>query len=343
MKKIVQILILVALTGTYATAQDMQFSQFYQSPILRNPALAGVFDGDIRISGTYRNQWQSVTVPYQTGALSGELKLPVGTGYDWVTVGAQIAYDVAGDLKLRRTQFLPVVNYHKSLSAERNNYLSIAFMGGYVSSQFDPYAAKWDDQFVNGMYSPNNPTSQIFANTSYGYWDASTGITLSGEMGESDKFYIGAGLFHFNSPKTNFYNSNTSSTVPKKYTINSGFKFMTSDLNSINVYGDYSLQGGTEVFMGGVMYETELEKRYDDNKTYNLGVGAFYRWNDAIVPAVRLDIYDFSVGLSYDVNVSRLVQASQNRGGFELTLTYRSLVDRLNPAAAKVRNPGVGF
>ena len=343
MKKIVQILILVALPTLYATAQDMQFSQFYENPILRNPALAGVFEGDVRVSGTYRSQWQSVTVPYQTGALSGEFKLPVGKGEDWVTVGAQIAYDVAGDLKLKRTQFLPVINYHKSLSGERDNYLSISFMGGYVSSQFDPYAAKWDDQFVNGIYSPGNPTSQIIENTSYGYWDASTGISYSGEMGDMDHFYVGLGLFHFNNPKTNFFSSSTSSTVPAKYTVNSGFNFKTSDLNYVNVYADYSMQGGTEVFTGGVMYETNIIKRYDDNKSYNLGLGAFYRFNDAIIPAIKLDLYDFTVGLSYDVNVSSLAQASQSRGGFELSLTYRSKVNRMNAAAAKVRNPGVGF
>ena len=32
------------------------------------------FAGDIRITGAYRNQWQSVTVPYRTFALGGEFK-----------------------------------------------------------------------------------------------------------------------------------------------------------------------------------------------------------------------------------------------------------------------------
>jgi len=343
MKKIIQILILVALPAVYSFAQDMHFSQFYEKPMLRNPALAGVFEGDVRITGIYRNQWQSVTVPFQTGGLSGEIKLPVGKGYDWVTLGSEIEYDQAGDLKLKRTQVLPVLCYHKSLSAVRDNYLSVAFMGGYVNSQFDPYAAKWDDQFVNGHYDPTNQTGQIVPNTSYGYWDASTGIAYSGEMGEQDHFYLGVGLFHFNNPKTNFYSNNTSTTVPQKLTLNSGFKFTTSDLDNVHLYADYLLQGGTEMFMGGVMYTRELVKRYDDHKTYSVGIGGFYRWNDAIIPTIKLDMYDLSIGASYDINVSRLTQASQNMGGFELSLTYRAKLSRMSEAASRVRCPGVGF
>ncbi len=46
-----------------AKAQDPHFSQFFEAPLLRNPSLAGLFAGDIRVQGVYRSQWGSVTVP----------------------------------------------------------------------------------------------------------------------------------------------------------------------------------------------------------------------------------------------------------------------------------------
>jgi hypothetical protein len=52
--------------GTINYAQDISFSQFYDQPLLRNPALAGIFTGDVRFTASYRNQWQSVTIPYRT-------------------------------------------------------------------------------------------------------------------------------------------------------------------------------------------------------------------------------------------------------------------------------------
>jgi hypothetical protein len=85
--------------------QDIHFSQFYEFPLLRNPALAGIFNGNYRLTAAYRNQWQSVTVPYRTMAASAECKMLRGlaTG-DFITTGIQVTNDVAGDAKLQRTQ-----------------------------------------------------------------------------------------------------------------------------------------------------------------------------------------------------------------------------------------------
>ena len=101
-------------------SQDIHFSQFFETPLLRNPALAGIFTGDLRIQAVYRTQWASVTVPYQTGSINAEYKLPIGNTNDFLSVGGEVLYDKAGTVALTATHILPVVNYHKSLSAERN-------------------------------------------------------------------------------------------------------------------------------------------------------------------------------------------------------------------------------
>src|SRR5688572_7759127 len=113
-------------------SQDIHFSQFFETPLLRNPALAGIFSGDLKIQGVYRTQWNSVTVPYQTASLNIEYKQPVGRGDDFITLGGEILYDKAGTIALAATHILPVINYHKSLSTEKNMYLSLGFMGGLV-------------------------------------------------------------------------------------------------------------------------------------------------------------------------------------------------------------------
>src|SRR5450631_3938296 len=118
-------------------SQDIHFSQFFETPLLRNPALAGIFTGDVRIQSVFRTQWNSVTTPYQTVSLNGEYKLPVGRVNDFLTLGGQLLYDKAGTIALTTTHILPTLNYHKSLSADRNMYLSIGFMGGLVQRNFD--------------------------------------------------------------------------------------------------------------------------------------------------------------------------------------------------------------
>ena len=51
--------------GSWAQA-DIHFSQFYENSILRNPALTGVSSDNYKVVAYYRNQWSSVTNPYET-------------------------------------------------------------------------------------------------------------------------------------------------------------------------------------------------------------------------------------------------------------------------------------
>ena len=63
-----------------------------------------------------------------------------------------------------------------------------------------------------------------------------------------------------------------------------------------------------------------LQEDYDYG--INLSAGAFYRLNDAVIPVVKLDYYNWALGFTYDVNISQLAAASSLRGGFEVTLSY---------------------
>src|SRR5450631_2147261 len=115
-----------------SSGQDIHFSQFFEAPLLRNPALAGVFTGDYRVQGVYHDQWNSFTNAYRTGSFNAEYKMPVGKGSDFLTAGLQVLYDKAGSAALTTTELLPALNYHKSLSNEKTMYLSLGFMGGLV-------------------------------------------------------------------------------------------------------------------------------------------------------------------------------------------------------------------
>ncbi|HAI83573.1 MAG TPA: hypothetical protein DCL43_07890 [Chitinophagaceae bacterium] len=342
MKRLTIIAFILGYLTVNAYAQDLTFSQFYEIPMLRNPALAGVFDGDVRVSGAFRNQWQSVAVPFQTGALGVEYKLPFNQHGDWLTLGLQATHDVAGDVKLKRTQVMPVLNFHKSLNADRNEYISVAFMAGPVNSQFDPTALKMNDQFVNGSYNANAPT-QVFQRTGFNYWDASTGISYSASYNDDIHYYVGAGLFHFNRPKVAFYTSNSNVQLQPKLALNGGLTIQTSDVNKLVFYTDYFSQGGSQQFFIGGMYGVDLSYDWDGDRTSTLYLGSFYRWNDAIVPAVRLSLYQMNIGLSYDVQIGRLKTASQMRGGFELTLTYRASLSSRSQYSDAVRCVGSGF
>src|SRR5215211_3727406 len=82
----------LALSGY---SQDIHFSQFFEAPLYRNPALAGIIHGDIRVQTVYRSQWNSVANAYKTSSVNAEYKLPV-SGDDFLTLAIEVFHDKAG-------------------------------------------------------------------------------------------------------------------------------------------------------------------------------------------------------------------------------------------------------
>ncbi|MEN9684985.1 MAG: hypothetical protein RLZZ28_771 [Bacteroidota bacterium] len=337
MKKYLHLFVAVLLLNSFVSkAQDYTFSQFYEQPLLRNPALAGLFNGDIRVSMAYRNQWGAITVPYRTSSLSVEHKIPVGKHDDILTIGSQMSMDAAGDIQLKRTQFLPVLNFHKSLNADKDTYLSLAFMGGPVNSQFDASQLKMGDQFVNGSFSASNGTAQPITNNSYSYWDLSTGLCFSSELENKTKFYIAAGLAHFTRPTIRSITTTEANFLSPKLSISIGSNAPIGQRGRLISFADYYTQTGNHQFLGGVLLGMDLTP-IDADEPASIYFGSFIRWNDAIIPVIKMDFNHLSIGVSYDVNISRLNVVSNWRGGLELTASYRGFLKTHNSTLDKVR------
>lgn len=316
-------------------SQDINFSQFYELPLLRNPSLAGIYKGDMRLTSAFRNQWQSVSAPYQTSALGFEVRTSLfQNSSDYISAGIQLTNDVAGDSRLGKTQVLPMLTYHKLVSGSTNTYLSLGFMGGPVQQKFNPEALRFDDQFVNGAYSPLNPTQQSFTRTSLTYWDAAVGMNLSSEIGLA-KAYFGAAYFHFTQPKVAF-DQLSDIRLNRKLVFNFGLNMPMSEYDDLIFYSDLFTQGGNRQIQGGAIFMHHF-LTIGEEEDLGFGIGGFYRWNDALIPVVKLNWYKMSLGLTYDVNVSKLKPASIYRGGLEVALSYKAYLNIMNTSLQKVR------
>jgi len=311
-------------------AQDAHFSQFFEAPLLRNPSLAGLFAGDIRIQGVYRNQWGSVTTPYQTGSFNIEYKQPVGKGNDFITTGFQVLYDRAGTTNFTTTNLYPAVNYHKSLNGEKSKYLSLGFMGGYVQRKIDRSKITTNSQYGAGGYNPSLPDGEIFTVSSYHYLDGSFGLSFNSPIkgSENDTYFIGLAYHHFNRPLNSFY-KNPPVELNPKLVASAGVKFATSEVSYLTIQADYSKQGEYTETIAGATYSLKIGDDYE-HPLYTLHLGGYLRLKDAFIPFLKLDYNPFSVGFSYYANISQLKTASQGRGGFELSVSYAGFLDRGN-------------
>src|ERR1043165_3363086 len=90
--KIVLAAALMAMQSIRLSAQDIHFSQFFEAPLYRNPALAGVVNADFRVQTVYRSQWNSIANAYKTTSVNAEYKMPV-SGDDFLTLGVEVYHD----------------------------------------------------------------------------------------------------------------------------------------------------------------------------------------------------------------------------------------------------------
>lgn len=316
-------------------AQDLHFSQFFEAPLLRNPALAGLFEGDVRVQGVYRNQWNSISFPYQTGSLNAEYKFPVGKGDDFFTGGLQLMFDKAGTVALTTTHVLPALNFHKSLSESRNTYLSLGFMGGMVTRKLDRSRVTTDNQYDGFSYNGSLPDGETF-NANYSYFDMTVGMSLSSTLGSEEQHMIFGGIayHHFNKPVNAFYRNITH--LPK-WVVSGGLKLNIDVMQYVTFHADYSNQGPSQSAVAGGMYTRKIGD--EQVPEYKLHLGTYYRYKDALIPAVKLDWYQFSTAFSYDINLSQLKTASQGRGGLEVSMSYIAYINSDNSSYEKVKCP----
>jgi len=332
-----RMVVMCLFTGITTYSQDIHLSQFFNTPLLRNPALAGIFNGDIRIETVYRNQWGSVAYPYKTNALSAEYRFAVGETDDYMTVGVASFYDQAGINRLKTLQVMPAINFHKNLGGEYGNYLSGGFMAGFVNRQFDGKNLTFDNQYNGGHFDPYAPTGEQFTGLSRTVFDVAVGLSFNSHINANTVYYVGASLWHFNEPSLSFLDAEI--LLNKKWQFNAGIKTNLSPQLELTVEGNHLIQGpySQTIAAGWLMYN--LAGETNDEDAIKIGGGSGFRLNDAIIPFVQLQYKKLQTTISYDVNTSPLKTASQGQGGFELSLSYRAFTSYQSPLVKSMRCP----
>ena len=153
------IAVTVALLGIFfhknsLHGQDIHYSQFYNSPLNINPALTGVFNGDVRIIGSVRDQWSQVPVPYTTFSGNYDQKYYTkNRDKGFFGFGAIFNYDQAGDARFNTSQLNLTGSYSYLLN--RNNILTGGLLLGFSTEGFDQGAFTWDQYWTGVAVDPS--------------------------------------------------------------------------------------------------------------------------------------------------------------------------------------------
>ncbi len=334
------LLLMALLSPCMVMAQaDVHFSQFYETTVLRNPALIGVSEQDYKISVLYRNQWATIANPFQTGMLTAEGRFPVSfASSDFVSVGLLGYYDKAGSVDRKITAFYPAVNYSKCLNTNTNTYLSMGFTGGYLQNSFDPTKATYNNQYQNG-FEPTIPGENI-AMARVGTFDVGAGLNFSTIRGANKDilYMLGVSAYHLTRPSNSFYKDPTMN-LAMRWNANAGFSKQATDQVVYQVQVNYAQQGQFREIVGGGMLGWNMIQKGGAANIFTVYGGLFYRHKDAVIPTFKLRYKDLAFSMSYDVNISKLKAATNMRGGYEIMLVKSGMFPNNDAAAGKVMCP----
>ena len=325
MRKIFLLFLFPSLLSLHALAQDPAFSQFFASPLTLNPALTGKFNGDVRVAGNYRDQWPTINNAFITSTVSADLpifknRLPLNNTWG---VGIMGMSDKTASGALNSNYLSLSTAYHISVDQDGYHQVGIGFQGTYATKTLDGTKLHFEDQLdqQGGWTLPSSePVSGHQVNLNY--FDMNVGLLYNGTTTGANNFYFGASVYHINSPKESFLGNDTYTLHPR-YTVHGGASMPVNDNGYVHFSGLFSRQdNATNIVLGGA-YSINVNNDLD-NPT-NVYVGSWLRFNnitDALIPYVGLDFGSFTLGLSYDVNISSLKTASQSQGGIEISMVY---------------------
>jgi type IX secretion system PorP/SprF family membrane protein len=313
MKKLLAGLLALHLMSAANGQVDAHFSQFYAHPLWLNPALTGAFDGSVRVTGIYRNQWSGLMTPFSTGGVSAD----VVAGSN-IQLGLSVLNQTAGDAGYRFTNATLSVSYSGiRLGQEGEQVVMIGMQGGLLNRRFDPARFQFGNQWSPATgFDAGTPSGDYLTKVSGAALDLGAGIAWT-DVGEDKRSngFAGFSVTHLTQPTDPFI-AGSKAFLPMRFTLHGGLRINLNEIMTLTPHFLVMRQGNSEEQMFGA------QAQWTVNESTGLIGGLNYRVGDALVPMVGLSFNRFTMGLSYDNTISGLGKVAGTANAFELSLSF---------------------
>ncbi|MDX2003117.1 MAG: PorP/SprF family type IX secretion system membrane protein [Chitinophagales bacterium] len=342
-RSVVVCAMLLLLAGSNLFAQDARFSQYNASPLILNPAMTGLFQGSYRINAIYRSQWHSIlksddpsgTPLFRTFSASTDFRLPVGKK-DGFGVGVVFLSDKAGAASFSSNQVNLSLAYAKALNNQGTHFLSLGLQAGACVRGINYTNLRFGAQFDGEGFNPSNPNGETLpVEQNFTFFDVSAGLFYYGYNQKNKgrtNYYAGVSIAHINRPNQSFFDG-ADADLYMKITGTAGASFPVGPRIDI--------QPSVMVLSQGPAFETNVgsfvKVLFEPNKPNGNAfyVGPWYRIvtrdnvtdsggiaSEALILVTRIDYSSFTLGFSFDLNLSELTNATNTNGGFEISAAH---------------------
>ncbi len=314
-------IILLFIVAFNVKAQDVHFTQKFNIPTYESPALTGNGTKVNRLSVLYRDQWRVVPVKYVSAFINYDRKIFENEEHLFAA-GLQFLYDRAGDGALSTFNPNISVAYTRFFNGKKQG-LSLGLNVGFLQRTIDASKLQFDSQYDGVQYDPNIVSGESFEPNAKGP-NMGIGINFMTKMGKQSKWDIGFVVVNPHQPNFNFYDGTVGNNESKEGRPIRYKTYVTAELFvhpqwsiTPSVYFQHQHKAQELHTSAFVSYYTKSDKT-----PIKLSLGGGYRLDDAALAYTAVKVKDVQLGFSYDVNTSAFTDATNRKGGFEISLVY---------------------
>lgn len=300
----------------------------------------------MRATVNWKDQWQSISKTFRTYSSSVEFSFGKGRTLKptFFALGLHAYKDAAGDVEVGNTNV--GLSFSTLVKIDRNSRFAAGIQGAYGMTGLNVAKMQWGSQYDGINFDPSLSNGEGTEYQPYNYVDLAMGVAYW--YSKNDRSVVnrapsdakvGLSVYHINKPYYTF-DPQGDAKLPMRFVIHGSALFATQQTDlywypSINAM----FQGKQhEVYLGSLWKYNFQSASKTTGFTSEVSVTGGLNMRitnviDAIVPQLMVGAYNLSIGMSYDINVSKLNAASNYRGGFELSIRFT------NPDSYVHRNP----
>jgi type IX secretion system PorP/SprF family membrane protein len=332
MRRSLHILFIVFCIHSLALkAQDIHFSEYNGSILNLSPANTGFFDGDYRFNAIYRSQWSAVPVPYRTFSIGGDMRYqPKSLHSDVIGIGILINTDKAGDAYYTQNQIYLSGSYIHKMNSDSTFLVGAGFGIGINNNNFNYNKMTFDNQFDGFNYNGALNTGEKFTANATTFGDFNVGLSAQYTFHKVAVINYAFGFNHLSSPVISYQGNPMSKLDNKRLNyLSVSFPINANWVSVSEVM--FSHQGKYKEFVPG----TNLKYIVDPLTNNTISAGLYLRKKDALIARLGYTFKMTTCGVSYDLNMSKFIPATNRRGGIEFYVIQ--ILRKNRPFVAKKR------
>lgn len=295
-----------------SNAQDAHYTQFDASPLMSNPATAGMFEfSDWRASARFRSQWGSLGTNFLTTAVSFDMPFK-----DRYGIGGYFQnYDMASTINVTNCV---VGGAYEITEPDNPEYrLTAGLQLGFMIKSINRNSLIFDNQYDNGLFNEDLPTGEFFEKGSKFSPDVNLGMFYQATNKSKDFIpWGGASIYHVTVPKDVFIGSQKI-RVPLRWLIMGGGEWQANEKLKILPSMQFMKQRADSEFDLSILGQYHVE-----DTEYDILGGFSWRTSDALAFHTGIHHRENIFRISYDFNVSSLRNFTHSKGAIEFSLLY---------------------